>query len=132
MSDINAFFLSGRLTKDSVVKTVGDFTFLEFTVANNEYYKSRNEQKSVSYYFYCQLFGEKAAKALVDKLKTGVHVFVEGKVRTWSKKRDDGSWDNNVAVIVSNVRFNSIKNDRDSEAYDEDERPPYSPEDDGY
>jgi len=132
MSDINAFFLSGRLTKDSVVKTVGDFTFLEFTVANNEYYKSRNEQKSASYYFYCQVPGEKAAKALVDKLKTGVHVFVEGKVRTWSKKKDDGGWDNNVAVIVSNVRFNSVKNDRDSESYDEDERPPYLPEDDGY
>ncbi len=81
---INSFTLEGNLTKDAVVRQVGDTSVTEFTVANNRY--AGKDKDSDTLFRRCKGWGGRYA-AIAPYLTKGKHVVIVGveKDEKWTK-----------------------------------------------
>lgn len=82
MSDYNHVGISGRLTRDAELKSVGDQSLLEFGLASNRKFKDKEKTVFVD----VTLWG-KQAETLEPYLKKGKHVVVGGRLEfsTWGE-----------------------------------------------
>ena len=120
MRTINKVILIGNVTKDPFVKTTtGDKKVATFTIATNRYYKNTSgESMSEAEYTNCVAWGplaERAEKSLVK----GKLVYVEGRLKTRSFDKEDGTKIHKTEVVISQLIFLSKKEDFEIEALDE-------------
>ena len=95
--------LIGNLGKDAIVNIVNDKNVINFTVAHTENYKDKSgEKQSKTLWVECSYWSERTT--IVDYLKKGTQVYVDGipDVRAYVTK--DG---NNAASLL--VKVNSIQ-----------------------
>lgn len=100
---MNKVYVDGRLTKDITLKrSKTNVAVADFTIANNEYSKDKVETNYVD----CLALGQ-LAEALKEVLHKGEGVFIEGKVRKFNYKRQDGSSNFRTQIVVNS--FHLIK-----------------------
>ncbi|MBP5696955.1 MAG: single-stranded DNA-binding protein [Treponema sp.] len=90
MSDINALFLQGRLTKDASMNTMSNGScVVTLSLASNKDYQDRNSKQWVkqTHFFEVSYWGEPAKNNLAEFTK-GREVIVEGELRTSSWEKD--------------------------------------------
>lgn len=82
-NDINVSIMSGRLTADPSVKTVGGYTKAEFRIVSNEKYKD----KETPVFIDVEIWGQGAEFASAN-MKKGSYVCVNGKIAmsSWEDK----------------------------------------------
>jgi single-strand DNA-binding protein len=104
MSDINLVTLTGRLTRDPVLRhTETGSLWGNFTVASNyRYVDSNNDLKVETAFVSCRVFG-RWAEALVNRRK-GEMAIVVGRLKSeqWEK---DGELQSMLVLICDSVRF---------------------------
>lgn len=96
---INTAIISGRLTRDSELKRLGETDLLKFSVAYSEKYKDKEYATFVD----CNLFGTRASM-LVGKLLKGQLVTVQGKLRQESWETN-GVKQSKLVLIVDTLSF---------------------------
>ena len=105
--DINTCVLQVNLAKDcrykEGTKDDGSDAVLFFTGANNAGYRDRNGDAAVSFLEF-SIHGRMASN-LAQYLVKGTGVLVRGELRSWTKKREDGSYENNYVVEVRELSF---------------------------
>ena len=90
MSDMNAVFLQGRLTKDASMNTLSaGGSVVTLSLASNKDYLDRNSNQWVkqTHFFDVSYWGESAKKNFAEYTK-GREVIVEGELRTSSWEKD--------------------------------------------
>lgn len=112
MRTINKVILIGNVTKDPFVKTTtGDKKVATFTVATNRYFKGANsEPMSEAEYTNCVAWGplaERAEKSLVK----GKLVYIEGRLKTRTFDKEDGTKLHKTEVVISQLIFLSKRED---------------------
>ena len=78
MSDYNHAGISGRLTRDSELRTVGEQSLLEFGLASNKKYKDKEKEKTT---FIDVVLWGRQAESLAPYLKKGKYVMVGGELQ---------------------------------------------------
>ena len=94
MSDLNALYLQGRLTKDASLNTLSNGSAVAtLSLAVNKDYldSSTNEWKKITNFFDVSYWGEVAKKNLAEYTK-GREVLIEAELKT-------SSWDNFYLVL---------------------------------
>lgn len=90
MSDLNALYLQGRLTKDASMNTMSNGScVLTLSLAVNKDYldRSTNEWKKMTNFFDVSYWGEVAKKNLAEYTK-GREVLIEAELKTSSWEKD--------------------------------------------
>lgn len=107
MADINRTNLTGRLTRDSELRALpGGGTTLSFSIAVNDAVRNRDagEWDERANYIDCVVFG-KRAEALSSRLKKGVGVAVEGRLRWSSWESKEGAKRTRIEVVVDKLKL---------------------------
>lgn len=101
----NQFVISGNLTKDSELKTVGNgFNILSFSVANNYIQKSGDSYEQKVNYLDCKALG-KSAERLANILKKGASVICTGEIRQERWQTQDGKTASRVVLQCESVEI---------------------------
>ena len=90
MSDLNALYLQGRLTKNASMNTMSNGScVLTLSLAVNKDYldRSTNEWKKITNFFDVSYWGEVAKKNLAEYTK-GREVLIEAELKTSSWEKD--------------------------------------------
>lgn len=112
---MNQVILSGRLTKDGVLRTFDNTSVLNFTLAVDNKHKVGEEWKNNPVFVECELW-DSGATSLSERAKKGVKILVNGqlKAENWEKdgqKRSKNKlrvnkyevWDNYQKVDAQSV-----------------------------
>lgn len=105
MSDLNALYLQGRLTKDASMNIMSNSScVLTLSLAVNKDYldSSTNEWKKITNFFDVSYWGESAKKNLSEYTK-GREVLVEAELKTSSWEKD-GKKFSRVEIRANKVR----------------------------
>ncbi len=105
MSDLNALYLQGRLTKDASMNTMSNGScVLTLSLAVNKDYldRSTNEWKKITNFFDVSYWGEVAKKNLAEYTK-GREVLIEAELKTSSWEKD-GKKFSRVEIRANKVR----------------------------
>ena len=105
MSDLNALYLQGRLTKDASLNTLSNgsaVATLSLAVNKDYFDNSSNEWKKITNFFDVSYWGEGAKKNLVEYTK-GREVLVEAELKTSSWEKD-GKKFSRVEIRANKVR----------------------------
>ena len=104
-----------RLTRDPVLKPVGETHVCDFGVAVNEFYMKDGERQEISNFFECQLW-DKGAEVFAKYAKKGHQVVIEARPRqdAWVDK-ETGEKRSKVYFRVDNFRFVTPKETDTSE-----------------
>ena len=105
MSDLNALYLQGRLTKDASLNTLSNgsaVATLSLAVNKDYFDNSTNEWKKITNFFDVSYWGEGAKKNLVEYTK-GREVLVEAELKTSSWEKD-GKKFSRVEIRATRVR----------------------------
>lgn len=105
MSDLNALYLQGRLTKDASMNTMSNGScVLTLSLAVNKDYldRSTNEWKKIINFFDVSYWGEIAKKNLAEYTK-GREVLIEAELKTSSWEKD-GKRFSRVEIRANKVR----------------------------
>lgn len=105
MSDLNALYLQGRLTKDASLNTLSNGSAVAtLSLAVNKDYldNSTNEWKKITNFFNVSYWGEGAKKNLSEYTK-GREVLVEAELKTSSWEKD-GKKFSRVEIRATRVR----------------------------
>lgn len=95
---MNKVILSGRLTKDIVLKVMQNGkSFVNFTLAVTKQYK-----KGEAVFINCQAWG-KTAEFLANHMSKGCMIAVEGRIQTRNYEGNDGKKVYVIEVVVDNV-----------------------------
>lgn len=101
----NQFVISGNLTKDSELKTVGNgFNILNFSVANNYIQKSGESYEQKVNYLDCKVLG-KSAEKLANILKKGASVICRGEIRQERWQGQDGKTNSKITFQCEDVEI---------------------------
>lgn len=106
---INRVCISGNLTSDCEKRKAGDTPIANFSVAVNEYRKTKDGGENYPNFFECSLFGKRAV-ALAKYLVKGVKVCICGRLHYSSWVKDDVKH-SKVSIIVDDIEFMSPKTD---------------------
>ncbi len=118
MSDVNKVIITGRLTKDSELRyTPNNTPVTNVTVACNRVYKTEDAYKEEATFIDVTIWS-KLAEALHTKLKQGVHVSVEGRLRNESWEQNDGEKRSRLSVVAERVNI-SPANRKESSTNDD-------------
>lgn len=108
---MNKLIISGRLTRDAEQRFLASGTaVLSFSVANNTGYGEKQE----THYFDCSLFGKRAEGKLIDFLKKGTQVVVEGEISLNTYEKKDGTTGASLRVFVQNVELMGGRSESES------------------
>lgn len=109
MTDINTFFMIGRVTKDPEIRyTSQGMAKLEISIACNKSVKRGDSWENEVSFFETILWDRKAT-ALKDLLKKGMQVAISGNIKQqrWEK---DGKKYSKIAFITEEINiFNASK-----------------------
>jgi single-strand DNA-binding protein len=97
MSDYNHVGISGRLTRDAELKSIGDQSVLEFGLASNRKFKDKEKTTFVD----VTLWG-KMAEVLAPYLVKGKHVIVGGRLQ-FESWETDGSKRSKLTINADSV-----------------------------
>lgn len=113
-TNTNQFVISGNLTRDSELKTVGNgFNILNFSVANNYIQKSGESYEQKVNYLDCKVLGKRAEK-LVNLLKKGASVVCSGVIRQERWQTQDGKTASKVTFQCEDVEITRYANSETS------------------
>ena len=105
MSDLNALYLQGRLTKDASMNTMSNGSCvltLSLAVSKDYLDRSTNELKKITNFFDVSYWGEVAKKNLAEYTK-GREVLIEAELKTSSWEKD-GKKFSRVEIRANKVR----------------------------
>ena len=110
---INRAFIAGNLTRDAELRrTNSDTPVLVFCTAFNDDIKNdQGEWVERPNYIDCSLYG-KRAEAIAERMKKGVKVSLEGKLR-WSQWEKCGQRRSKIELIVTEIEFMKQAEERD-------------------
>lgn len=98
--NVNKVFLGGRLTRDPEIKRLGDDSVVcNFSVAVNR----RKKDDSVDF-FNCEAWGS-TAQAIVEYLKKGSSVFIEGRMKLEKWETPSKEKRSAIKVVVISAEF---------------------------
>lgn len=117
MRTVNKVILIGNVTRDPLVKvTAAGAKVVVFTLATNRNFTNhQGEMMSEAEYSSCVAWGPLADRA-ADYLVKGKLVYVEGRLKTRTIEKDDGTRIQKTEVIISNLIFLSKREDVREEA----------------
>lgn len=108
MNNLNSVVLIGRVTADL---TERDFSYLStgtaklsFSVAVNESRQVNGQWQDEPNYFKIVIFG-KPAESLKDRIRKGLKIAINGKLKQNRWKAQDGSNRSEVFVLAAGVEF---------------------------
>lgn len=103
-SDINSVTVSGNLVKDAEFRQVGQSGVLNFTVASNEPQKNQDGTWGSYANFIDISYFSKGAQNLVQYLKKGSSIAVQGKMHQdrWEK---DGQKNSRIVIRADNIKL---------------------------
>lgn len=112
MRTVNKVILIGNVAKDPLVRTTGGGAKnAMFVVATNRVFKDRNgESQNEAEFSNCIAWGPLADRC-EQFLKKGKLVYVEGRLKTRSQEREDGTRSFRTEIVVSNLIFLSKRED---------------------
>jgi len=102
---VNKVILVGRLIKDPELKTVGDTTVTEFTIATNERFTTKSGEKKEETEFHSIVYWGKAGEVINSYVKKGDEIYIEGKTKTRTWDNDQGVTQYKKEVIASTFSF---------------------------
>lgn len=106
MSDVNNITLSGRLTRDAVLKTLNTGNSLcEFSIASNR--QLSNNEETV--YMDVDLWG-KRGESIAQYLVRGKYVIVTGRLKQDLWTGQDGSKKSKVILVADSVTMPPLNN----------------------
>lgn len=109
MQNINTVAITGNLTRDPEVKTIGeDNKLANLRVAVNGRTKTAGEWEDKANYFDVTVFG-RSASACGEYLKKGSPVAVQGRLDWREWETQDGQKRQAVSIIADNVQFLSTR-----------------------
>lgn len=108
MQDVNVLSISGRLTKDAVIKyTPSGMAIGSFSVASNSRVKKGDEWVDQASFFDCTMFG-RFIETVAIHLTKGKQVFISGRLKQ-ERWETDGKPNSKIVVIVEDVVFTTDK-----------------------
>lgn len=113
-------FGEGRLTRDPEVREVNGTKVAEFTLATNEYRKSKNQGEpsvKVAHFFDCVIW-DSGAKIIEQYCQKGSRLVIEGRPR--QEKWTDKDGNNRSRVVFRVEEFSIVDSRRDGEGGDAD------------
>ncbi len=115
MRTVNKVILIGNITRDPMVKnTEGNKKVALFTIATNRYYKTAEwENKSEAEFNNCVAWGNLASRVETHLVKWKL-VYAEGRLRTRSIEKEDGTKSYKTEVVISHLIFLNKKSDFES------------------
>lgn len=126
MRTVNKVILIWNITKDPFIKnTEGNKKIAMFTTATNRYFKNLKwEVKNEAEYTSCIAWGNLAERCEKFLVKWKL-VYIEGRLKTRTIDKEDGTKSYKTEVVVTNLIFLNKKSDFESEEWavsvDEDE-----------
>ena len=93
-----------RLTREPVLKAVGETHVCNFGVAVNEHYTKNGEKKEISNFFECELL-DKGAEVFAKYVNKGDQVVIEARPRYDSWEDADGKKRSKVFFRVDNFQL---------------------------
>lgn len=118
-SNINRVIVGGRLTRDAELRMAGSVPMISFSIASNERRKVDGEWTDVANYIDCVMFGSRVEK-LVDMLRKGIKLVVEGTLRYRSWEAQDGSKRSKLEVAVDELELLSYASQKGSQGSSDD------------
>jgi len=111
-------FGEGRLTRDPEVREVNGTKVAEFTLATNEYRKSKNQGEpsvKVAHFFDCVIW-DSGAKIIEQYCQKGSRLVIEGRPR--QEKWTDKDGNNRSRVVFRVEEFSIVDSRREGENTD--------------
>lgn len=105
MATLNRVMLIGNLTKDPESRAVGERTIASFSIGVNRRWKSADgQQKEQTSFFDCEAWG-KTAELVMQYLKKGRSVLVEGHLQQDRWQTQEGQNRSKVKIVADNIQF---------------------------
>jgi len=101
MNDVNSVCISGRLTKDPIVRNNGKAAAMLAVASNEHYYDKAGTPQERTAFVLAKVFGGLAQT--IQCRRKGDTVIVTGKLRT--ERRDDHSRQSQLVLICDSVHF---------------------------
>lgn len=109
MATLNKVMLIGNLTKDPESRAAGQHTIASFSIAVNRRSKGQDgQQKEDVSFFDCEAWN-KTGELVMQYLKKGRTVLVEGRLQQDRWEGTDGQKRSKIKVVAENVQFLSPK-----------------------
>lgn len=104
--DINRITIVGILAGDANLNETGERASLMFTVASKDGYAKKDGTESTSF-IRCALSSARGGYAtkMAPYLKKGTRVAIDGRLRTWSTKTEDGKYTDGYTVQADQVEL---------------------------
>lgn len=113
----NSVKLIGRLTKDpAMASTPGGTTVASFTLAVKDRAKRGEEDRT--YFHFCKAFG-RTAEVILDYVRKGEQIAVEGKLVTSDYTNKEGHRTISTTVFVNEIYFLEKKRTAEDENFSE-------------
>ena len=108
---INKVYLVGNVCADCKEYGEKETNCITWTIAvdDRRYNKQTEEWENVPGFFYCCLFGKRAA-ALASSIKKGVRLAIDGHLR-YSNFEDEEGKKSRISIVADNIEFMSPKQD---------------------
>lgn len=105
MSDINKVIITGRVTRDSELRTTPNGTSVtDVSVVSNRIWNKGGERQEEPTFVDVTLWG-KQAESLSQYLTKGRHVMVEARLKLNSWETDEGVKRNKLTLVAENVNL---------------------------
>ena len=120
MSDLNAIYITGNLTKDPDIRYMQNGNaVLNFQIASNEYFKKQDGSGGNAVVFIGIVLFGKQTETLKDDLRKGVRVLIEGKLnQEFWKDTESGAQRSKYKIKAMRVQVlsgNNIKKENSKE-----------------
>jgi len=105
MSDINKVIITGRVTRDSELRTTPNGTSVtDVSVVSNRIWNKAGDRQEEPTFVDVTLWG-KQAESLSQYLTKGRHVMVEARLKLNSWETDEGVKRNKLTLVAENVNL---------------------------
>lgn len=106
---INKVFLVGNVCADCKEYGKEETNCITWTVAvdDRRYNKEIEEWDNIPGFFYCAMFGKRAA-ALASSIKKGARLAIEGHLR-YSNYEDEEGKKSRISIVADNIEFMTAK-----------------------
>lgn len=102
--DLNKAMIVGRLTRDPEMRTTPSGTnVVSFSVATNFYWKDQSGQRQEKVEFHNVVAWRKLAETIVQYLRKGSRVYIEGRLQTRQWQAQDGTNRNRTEIVADNM-----------------------------
>ncbi len=106
---MNKIFISGGLGRDAELKSVGDKSVLEFSIAVNSSYRKEDPPS----WWKCAIWGARAEK-LAQYLTKGTRLIVEGEPKLRQYEDKEGNKRLAAEIFVNSIEFMGSRSDSQS------------------